>query len=252
MQSVFEVLDSYYLRGDAEAIDRHFAVLLERWGERLHPYRSAVSGDFTFACLPLLVNKAFRFLGNDTDLSLAMANIFKTVYFANTINQTLRDDAEGQQHDQEMQFSILISDYIFGWVLKKLVECNAAWLLDKFAGMMAEINEGFILKHCRGAGEDIVREKTRIPLYATAFYAAGRTAGCEPESALAYSRIGSELGMVMELYAANDARYSEHLLQADAMLQNLNIRNRNYEHDLCRLVDMLAGNYRSDGQIAAV
>lgn len=252
MRPVLKVLDSQYMKDDVEAIDRHFEGLLDKWAGRLRPYRAVVGDDFTFVCLPLLVNKAFRFLGNEPEISLTMASLFKTVYFSNTINLALRDEDEGQLNNQEMQFSILIADYIFGRVLKALLECDAHWLLDDFSVMMAEINEGFVWQHCMHADLYTILEKTRLPLYTMAFYAAGRIAGCDRESALSYSRIGRNLGMAMELYAIGDGRSREYLLNADAMLQNLNIRNRNYEHDLCRLVDMLAEDSRSNSQIAAV
>lgn len=252
MGPVIEVLNNCYGIDDAKAVDAHFTGLISRWADRLEPYVEAADRDSTFVCMPLLVNKAFRFLGNEPGVSIAMADIFKAVYFSNTINLSLGDEAEGQSYDRQMQFGILIADYLFGRVLKALMDLDAAWLLGDFANMMAEINEGFVLQHCLDADAGTVIEKTRIPLYTTAFYAAGRLAGCDGESARAYSRIGGSLGMAMELYSIGDPKCRQHLLEANAMLQSLNIRNRNFEHDLCRLVDVLAGEFVPDSQIAAV
>ncbi len=247
-----QVFLNYYKQDEIKSIDSAFYGQLYMWEKELDKYYESIRDDFTFIFMPLLVFKAYQFLGVDRDRSLAMANLFKTAYFGDFIMLNVKNEDEGQEYNQEMQFSILISDYIFGKVLSFLVENECSWLLDNFAEMMTEINEGFIIQYCFNADADTILFRTRMPLYSTAFFTAARTAGLDRESAASFLQIGSNIGIAMELYATGDPRALEYLLRADSGLKNINIRNRNCEHDLCWLVDMMVDRLNQSGRIAAV
>ncbi len=108
------------------------------------------------------------------------------------------DDEEGQVYDQNMQFSILIGDYIFGCILKMLVEIGADHLLDVFSNTIGQMNEGMVMKHKLQTAPEQVVAKTRASLYQAAFLTAARLKDIAPDAVMWYARLGFHVGMALE------------------------------------------------------
>lgn len=203
------------LDNDASEIDVRFRQGLLPWWEDLLPYIESLQEDFTWNALPPLVLAAYRFAGLNRQLGLAMANVFKTLYLANRVYCSVKDEEEGQVHDQQLQFSILIADYLFGNVLKQLVVAETSHLLNHFSAMVAEINEGLVEQHKLHMPVQETLAKTRAPLYATAFLTAAELAGMDEEKQCMFNRLGFNYGMAMELlqggsyYKEAEAYYNE-------------------------------------------
>lgn len=203
------------LDNEVSEIDVRFRQGLLPWWEDLLPYVDGLQNDFTWHVLPPLVLAAYRFAGLNRQIGLAMANVFKTFHFANHVYCSVKDEEEGQIHDQKLQFSILIADYLFGHVLKQLVTADASHLLCYFSDMMAEINEGLVWQHKIHISPQDVLMKTRVPMYMTAFLTAAELAGFDDEKKALYRKLGFNYGMAMELlqdgryYAEAEAYYNE-------------------------------------------
>jgi hypothetical protein len=128
-----------------------------------------------------------------------MANIFKTIYFSNRIHVLVKDVKEGQKHDKELQFNILIGDFIFGRVLKLLVESNVSKLLATLSNTICEINEGLVMQYKLKAESSQAFKKTKAPLYSAVFNTAAQLSGLEGETKERYEELGYNFGMAMEL-----------------------------------------------------
>jgi geranylgeranyl pyrophosphate synthase len=187
------------MQDDLREVNNTFQRSLLPWWDEISIYVPEADRDLGYKLLPAMVINAYRYLGIERELTIQMANIFKTINFANIIHILAKDDEEGQIHNQELQFAILIGDYIFGRVLKLLLEADADKLLNIFATMICSINEGLVIKHTLHGGLEDVLTKTRAPLYTNAFLTAGKMAGLKPETAEIYSEIGHNLGMAVEL-----------------------------------------------------
>ncbi|HHW61207.1 MAG TPA: hypothetical protein GX404_04810, partial [Syntrophomonadaceae bacterium] len=66
---------------DLWSVDRMFQYGLGSWWDELITYINEMEGDPTFNVLPAATIIAYRNLGLEKELSVAMANIFKTLYF---------------------------------------------------------------------------------------------------------------------------------------------------------------------------
>ncbi len=209
------------LDNEISEIEVGFRQELLPWWDDLLPFIDGLKNDFTWNALPPLVVGAYRLVGLDRSTGLAMANVFKTIHLANYIYCSIKDEGEGQIHDQELQFSILIADYLSGNVIKQLVLAKTSHLLKHLSEMVANINEGLIWQHKLGASPREVLLKTRAPLYTTAFLAAAELAGLDEEDKQLYTSLGFNYGMAMELmqerryYSDYEAYYNEsrHLFQ---------------------------------------
>jgi len=193
------------LDNEVSEIDVRFRQGLMPWWDDLLPFVDGLKDDFTWNALPPLVLASYRFAGLNRQLGLAMANVFKTLHLANHVYCSVKDEGEGQIHDQALQFSILIADYLFGHVLKQLVTAETSHLLRHFSEMVAEINEGLVWQHKIHISPQDVLTKTRAPLYMTAFLTAAELAGLDEEKKCLYKKLGFNYGMAMELL--QDGRY---------------------------------------------
>lgn len=180
-------------------IENIFRESLNPWWGDLANLRNKLQGDQSFQLIPAAVLLAYKYLDMEYDLRIAMGNLFKTLYFANRIHSLVRDNDEGQTHNQEMQFTILIGDYIFGRVLKLLLEAGADQVLDDCAQLVSLINEGQVIKYKSDKSIQEVLQKTSAPFYSTAFLTAAKLKGLEPTQAKLYAEVGFNLGMTLEL-----------------------------------------------------
>ena len=233
------------IQTELQEVDTTFQESLLPWWDEISAYMPDVEKDLGFKLLPVMVINAYRYLGMDSGLSVQMANLFKTIDFASKIHVLVKDDDEGQKHNQEMQFAILIGDYIFGKVLKLLLETQADKLLEMFASMIGTINEGLIIEYKLNSVLEQVLTKTRAPLYHNAFLSAAKMAGLTPEIAEVYAQIGLNLGIALELnfiYGQKHSGYA-YLDKAQQLLQLLN-KNEIPQYDsLEKLVSEIDENW---------
>lgn len=212
---------------EVNEMEARFRQGLASWWEDLLPYMIRLREDFTWNLLPPLVLAVYKFAGVNRQLGISMANVFKTLYLANFVYSSVKDEEEGQDHDQEMQFSILIADYLFGHVLKQLVLADASHLLKHFADMVAEINEGLVMEHKLGVNSRQAMMKTRAPLYKTTFATAAELAGLDGDRKSIYQDLGFNYGMAVELlhhnrfYDEAEAYYN----QSRLLMRRLNANN---------------------------
>jgi len=189
-------------------VDKAFKKSLFPWWEDISVYLERLEDDITWNSIPVLVLSIYKFQGFDRSLTIQMANLFKMIYFANSIHAFVKDDSEGQEHNRELQFNILIGDYIFGRILKLLHEAKVDKLLQIFSEMICEINEGMVMKHKLSAGYKQVLAKTKASIYSTAFLTAAELSNVEDEEKELFRQLGYNLGMSIEL-PSNDASQNE-------------------------------------------
>lgn len=235
-------------------VDEIFKNGLMPWWDDVCDYLCRLEKDYTWENLPGLVLCIYRYLGLNTKISILMADIFKTVYFANTIHTFIADDEEGQEHNQELQFNILIGDYAFGRILKLLVEAKAVKMLKDFSDMMSEINEGLVLKHKLNAGQHQTIRKTKAPLYATAFFTAAKLSGVDEASHDLYRHMGYNLGMAIELMGNPRLRAEAQVYvhKSEEIFEEINKRNNILNSTLERVIKGLHDILCTKDEIAVV
>lgn len=186
---------------DIMEVEKNFCDNLSPWWNDIDAYYNYMQDDITWRVLPAVVLSVYKHFDLNRSLAVAMASIFKTVYFSNSIHAQIKDDEEGQLHDNKLQFAILVGDYIFGTVLKSLVRSGTTSLVGVMSDLICELNEGMVLQSKMGADKTKVLDKTRAPLYGTSFLTAARLAGLDDEKQKTYHQMGHNLGMSIELFA---------------------------------------------------
>lgn len=181
-----------------EEVDREVRNRLSPWWDCAQVYIGQAAQEATWDHLPAAVLAVYHYLGHRRDQAAKMAAIFEMIYLASSIHESVGDDEEGQVYDQDMQFTILIGDYISGCILKMLVEIGADHLLDVLADMIARINEGMVMKHKLKVGPERVISTTRAPLYEAAFICAARSSEVKAEGLSWYAELGFHIGMALE------------------------------------------------------
>jgi hypothetical protein len=194
-------LFSREINGDMVEVENSFRDNLLPWWNDIDVYYNYMQDDLTWKVLPAVVLSVYKHFDLNRSLAVAMACIFKTVYFSNSIHALIKDDAEGQLHDNKLQFAILVGDYIFGTVLKSLVRSGTTSLVGIMSDLICELNEGLVLQNKMNGDKTQVLEKTRAPLYGTSFLTAARLAGLNAEKQETYRQMGHNLGMSFELLA---------------------------------------------------
>lgn len=209
---------------DLAEVYKEFQKGLRPWWDELCCFVPSPGADIGFEILPVMVLNAYNWLGIDKLRAIKMASLFRTINFANVIHLKVQDVDEGQKHDQMLQFTILIGDYIFGRVLKLLLETQAESMLDQFAAMIGTINEGFVLKYHLEADMESYLIRTRGPLYYNAFSSAARMQGWDSDLVAVYGNLGRNLGLALEMrYAYNEPdRGFWYLQQAQTLYVPLN------------------------------
>ncbi len=222
------------------AIEDRFQKSLQPWWDDLGDLLGSLQSDRSFEIIPAVTVLAYKYLDMDNELRLAMANLFKTLYFANRIHTLVRDSEEGQLHNQDMQFTILIGDYIFGRVLKLLLEAGADQLLDDFADMISQINEGSVIKHKLNENMQEVLRQTSAPFYATAFVTAAKMKGLNGVELKLYEELGFNLGMALELIMSGHRREAlSYIEQTHASMNRFKALTGNLNTSLDKLVQEL-------------
>jgi geranylgeranyl pyrophosphate synthase len=196
---MMDFIDTREMKQDLQEVDQAFESSLAPWWNEIELYMPRINEDPGMKILPAIVLAAYKSIGLSRELALQMANLFKILLLANRIHLLIQDDEEGQQHNQDLQFVILIGDYIFGKVLRLLLDTDAERLLDMFAVMIGDINEGHIMQFKLNGTREEVLAKTRAPLYQNAFGSAAQLDGWPEEKAELYGGVGRDLGMALEL-----------------------------------------------------
>lgn len=189
------------LKYDLEEVNRLVRNRLLPWWDGIQAYVSKASEEPTWEQLPAAVVAIYGYLGQQRAFSLKMAAIFRMTHLASVIHESVGDDEDGQSYDQDMQFTILIGDYIFGAILKMLVESDSDHLLDVFSDTIGQINEGLAMKYKLNLAPDQYLPKTRASLYQAAFTTAARLRGISSEAIGWYTKLGFHIGMGLEGHA---------------------------------------------------
>jgi len=192
------------LQEDLARVNAVFRTGLEPWWDGVGEYYQQVQEVHTFTMLPAVTIAALKYMGHASETCLSLTNIVELFYFSHFIHESIKDDSEGQKHNRDLQFSILIGDMFLGRVLKLLVENRLEALLKLFSGMMADINQGLVEKYNMSLNQQQIAEKTRMPLYRTAFLAAARLAQVDRQEEERMGLIGYHTGMAVELCKSPD------------------------------------------------
>lgn len=228
-----------------QEVEKTFRNGLLSWWNEISAYVPKVDNDLGYRLLPAVVLNSYWYLGLEKELAVQMANLFKTIDFATRIHVLIKDDEEGQRHNQELQFTILIGDYIFGKVLKLLVETGTDHLLTMFATMIGKINEGLIIEHKFKSGLEQTLLQTRAPLYYNAFLSAAKMAHLPPDQAENYGKVGHNLGTALELTFVHHQKGlgQSYLDNTKQLLKILNKNGNNQFKSLENLVQAMDKNW---------
>lgn len=187
------------IKGELAEVEKMFRDNFSPWWNYMNIYIDSLQDDLTWNIMPVVVLSVNKYFSLDRRVSIALATVFKSVYFSNHVHLLIKDDEEGQIHDNNLQFAILTGDYIYGTILKTLVRAGASNLLGAFSDLISELNEGMVLKYKLAASPVAVMAKTRAPFYANAFLFAASLSGQTAENQEAYRQLGYNLGMSLEL-----------------------------------------------------
>lgn len=188
-----------HYRKDLQMIQKDFEKALSPWWNDLKPKFDCFKDDFTFTLLPALSLAIDDYLDLSRNTSLAMANIVRVFYFGHHIHESVPDDEEKNGREAEVQFSILVGDYILGKVLHLLTEAELEMLLDIFAEMIAEMNEGLVVKYHFKPDYIDMLTRSRMPLYASLALSAATVAKQPEHRKLLFKDLGFHYGMAAEL-----------------------------------------------------
>lgn len=192
-----EYLFAQDYRHQLNDVERRFKTgMLKSWPE-IKTYVNRLQGDTTWDHLALMTLVFYDHLQVDNRLSTVMAYIFKNLYLAQSIHCSVKNDEEGQEYNQDLQFAILIGDYTFGYIMQILLDNKAEQVLSSLASMICTISEGLVRKYHQTWNAIKEIDQIKAPLYATAFQTAAQLAGVGKESA--YYHLGHDIGMAVEL-----------------------------------------------------
>ena len=105
------------LKTELADLEQVFKHSLLPWWDNIDNYVKKLQNDLTWVILPPAVMSIYQYTGHSRQLSISMSSIFRNCYLAHRIHGLVKDDEEGQQYDQDLQFNILLGDYISGRVL---------------------------------------------------------------------------------------------------------------------------------------
>lgn len=242
------------LKTELADLEQVFKHSLLPWWDNIDNYVNRLKNDLTWTILPPVVMSIYKYTGHNRQLSIAMSNIFRNCYLAHRIHALIKDDEEGQQHDQELQFNILIGDYLFGYVLKALVDTRADSQVNDFSKMIADVNQGMLVKHKLNGSCAEVTEKTRAPFYATAFLTAAQLAGYDSEICRSYHQMGFHFGMSVEMGQdpALKQQAQFHVHECEKLFLKINKRNNISNSNLEKAIKDLHSLFCDMGEFAVV
>lgn len=236
-------------------VDNNLRKSLNSWWGELEIFISGLEDDPLWQSIPEFVFLAYDYFGIKRDISLQMAVIFKMVYLTKYIHGTIKDDEEGQDYNQLLQFSILIGDYISGLIMSQLLRAGQGDLISSFSDLMIEINEGLIIKHKIDFDSLAATEKTSASLYKLIFLTAAKIDGISNNATLEkVSLLGSYLGMVMVLFFNNASHQviSKYITAVNELFISLNEPMEALKGNLKMAITELTDFYGDLKKVAAI
>lgn len=232
-------------------LDKVFKATINPWWDSTYFYYQGIVCDITWKALPPVVYAAYKYIGCE-DKFLTFTNIFRTAYFAHYIHSAVKDAEEGQVHNRDLQFNILIGDYFFGKLLKLLVDANNKKILIPFADMICSMNEGMIIKHKFNIQEIEALEKTKASVYTMVFLSAAINGEKDDEFSDLYKKMGFYLGMCIELSTNTNLHEKAlyYLFNAEEIFNNINKEYRNKNSMLENIINDL--RHRLENNAVAV
>ena len=242
------------LKTELADLEQVFKHSLLPWWDNIDNYVEDLKNDLTWMILPPVVMSIYQYAGHSRQLSIAMSNIFRNCYLAHRIHGLVKDDEEGQQYNQDLQFNILIGDYISGRVLKALVETKTDHLLSDFAEMIADVNQGMVIKHKLDSSFSKIIETTRVPFYATAFLTAAKLAGYDAEFCKFYRQMGYHFGMSVELGqdSISHQQAQSHVHQCEKLFLKINKHSNSSNSSLEKAIRELHSQFCGLEEFAVV
>jgi hypothetical protein len=185
-----------------------------------------------------LVLAVYRWRGHSPERTRDMAFLFELLYLSRVLLLKVRDEAEGQRHDRQLQLSVLLSDYYLGEALHFLTSHGGTDLIPYFSQILAGGSEGLVEHFYQGRPEEETLGPTHGALYRGIFYSADRlqtAAVCAP-----FAQLGYHLGMTLELGWLGSAARFEHQQWLLPLYQSLPPA---YQHpDLLKLIREMEEN----------
>ena len=253
MNTIFDFQFTRDLITEMADLEKAFKYSLQPWWDSINSYVNDLKNDLTWTILPLAVMSIYKYVGHNRQFCITMSNIFRYCYLAHRIHALVKDDEEGQQHDRQLQFNILIGDYISGYILKALVDIQADSQVNNFAVMIAEVNEGMVIGQKLNGNCTEVIQKTRVPFYATAFLTAAQLAGYDAQTSSLYQKMGFHLGMSLELGQVGLIKAAvDHFRQCQAMFMQINQRNYRPNSNLEKALNDLDSYFCHQGAYMAI
>lgn len=239
---------SWELEKDVLEIENIFNESLQPFNADIEDFTDYLQADPLWKNIQEFVLMTYEYFGLDRDLAIKIAVIFKMAYLANYIHESVKDDEEGQIYNQKLQFTILIGDYLFGKIMSLLLEAGGDELVSIFADMLAEINEGLIIKYKIDSYSDQVIRRTKASYYSYTFLTAARLAGINGEEDLHnINDLGANLGIIMYLLY-NKGSYEQirkHILQVhqlfDLVNKDMKVVNSHLEKSLKEISEYSGG-----------
>lgn len=246
------------LKSELQKVDEKFRGTVSLWQEDIKPYISGLENDPLWHIIPAFVLSACKYTGVERDLSISIANIFRTIYMANHIHEQIKDEEESQEYNQQMRLAILLGDYMFGKILKLLLNENAAHLVDIFAGLICKLNEGLTVKY--KMNNDLMHNLKHIyaPFFKAAFLSASRLAGNNDDKEKAYGDLGYNLGLAICFSILNEpahymAKIQYHIDESIRILIEIYPENRVTSNYIYKLIsEMYEVLYETTEKAAAV
>lgn len=239
---------SWELKKDVFEIESIFNESLHSFRGEIEDFTEYLETDPLWKNIQEFVLVTYEYFGLERNLAIKIAVIFKMAYLANYIHESVKDDEEGQPYNQKLQFTILIGDYLFGKIMSLLLEAGGDMLVKSFANMLAEINEGLIIKYKVDKYSEEVIKNTKASYYSYTFLTAARLAGINSEKDLHnINDLGTSIGMVMYLIynKGSHEQIRKHYLQAQHLFtlvnQDMKVLNSNLEKSLKEISDFSGG-----------
>ena len=211
-------------RTDLQLLQKDFEKALLPWWQELEPKYTEFNDNFTFSLLPVFSLALDDYLGIKRDASMVMANVVRLFYFGHHLHELVPDENEDSYHEAEVEFSILAGDYILGKVLHLLTEADLEMLLGIFSEMMAEMNEGMVLKYYFQPSCIDMLIRSRMPLYASMGLSAATVAKQPEPRKLLFRDLCFHYGMAAELVNHNGFpdEAHRHLSKCEAIFAEIN------------------------------
>lgn len=211
-----------WLREETLRMDKLFDECIQKWRHDLFPIVERIASDRHWRLLPVSTLAVNQLLGSSPVLSAQMGVMFRLFYLGGFVHSLVKNDHEGQVYDEELQFNILIGDFIFGRALFLLGEMGQELLLPEFADMIAEVNEGntLALNEEDRTSANVISKREAV-YYRYAFRTAGIVNGLNQQELELAERAGYQLGMAVSSYCKGGKDHESYAIEFKRYLAQL-------------------------------